>query len=370
MENNENDSYEVIDIKKQKREKRDETKIDIEEIKKKEIFDLTEREFVSRFKYEISDIYNRKRILKDDSSVAPIWLQLLDAIFLFAFMTGIPVIGLIVMLKDSSSDLFAKIWVISLVSLSVVLSIFGFFYTISRILNKKHSRLFIFKDKRTQAETPYQKGVFKEAIFNMLGLKYSSFKPGLKRFLGEIFGVYSHVEEIFTGVYHGMPFDIVDQSSVYGVNSVIFITKISKPFTWDIRIWNAAETKSFLFSSVNKDPSFQLVNLEDVNFAREYKTFAQDQVEARYLLTPAFLERVKRYRNVKLCDIEIAFSQKYPQFGNVFFHIKTGMDMFEFPPNNIYEMEARAKAVYNILFEIKDILKIVDTLKLDQDIGM
>ncbi|MBR4508250.1 MAG: DUF3137 domain-containing protein [Elusimicrobiaceae bacterium] len=324
----------------------------------KDIFDLSEAEFIYYFQEKIFSLYcsvKNKKIYQKVADPA----SCLKSIF-FVFISIVLLILLFWFIMTSFTNM----------SFLIALTSMLFLAFWCRIV----ARFFISKINIIKKESPISEEAinlhFKKAVFNMLGLSHEDINLGIdmrvlirfydifKQLFGQVNG---NIEEIFTGAYHKIPFTMVEQFN--GIShDVLLITKTSKSFKGEIQI--VSSTRPTL------GKGFQPVNLEDVKFSKEYNVYAQDQVEARYLLTPAFLERVKRYRNVKLCDMEIAFSQKYPQFGNVFFHIKTGMDMFELPANNMGSKEARAKAVYNILFEIKDILRIVDTLKLDQDIGM
>ncbi len=83
---------------------------------------------------------------------------------------------------------------------------------------------------------------------------------------------------------------------------------------------NGSVTASFFFKS-----SLERVQLEDPVFEREWEVYAEDQVEARYLLTPALMERMLEIKR-RFFGQRIEFSF----FNNrVMIAVQTGQDMFE-----------------------------------------
>lgn len=116
-------------------------------------------------------------------------------------------------------------------------------------------------------------------------------------------------------------------------------------------------------SDLNKK-DIQQVHLEDVDFEKRFNAYSTDQVEARYLLTTAFMERFKNLAFVFNADkIEASFSGNY-----VLIAIYTRKDLFKL--GNI------TKPVYNfnqfktMIDEFVSILELIDELKLNQNIGM
>jgi hypothetical protein len=68
----------------------------------------------------------------------------------------------------------------------------------------------------------------------------------------------------------------------------------------------------------------ELVKLEDPEFEKEFVVYADDQVEARYVLTPALMERLVEFR--RKADRPVRFSFAGP---SVCIAIETGRNMFE-----------------------------------------
>ncbi len=110
----------------------------------------------------------------------------------------------------------------------------------------------------------------------------------------------------------------------------------------------------------------QKVLLEDNVFNDKFVVFSEDQIEARYLLTPSFMSRLLKYKTShKSKWLSVVFNNDISPVSNVFLDIGINKDFFE-----VNDDPLSAKTYWNILQEIKEILEIIDALKLDQDIGL
>lgn len=108
----------------------------------------------------------------------------------------------------------------------------------------------------------------------------------------------------------------------------------------------------------------QRVQLEDLLFEKIFEVFSDNQIEARYLLTTAFMERV-----LKLRDLFKGKTIQFSFFDNkLLIAISTAQDMFEpcaFFKNNLN------KTQIDLVFEqFYQIFMIIDILKLTQKIGI
>jgi len=65
-----------------------------------------------------------------------------------------------------------------------------------------------------------------------------------------------------------------------------------------------------------------LVQLEDVEFEKEFAVYSTDQIEARYILTPSFMERLLKLRREIGQDIYISFSEN-----KIFLTLPSSMDL-------------------------------------------
>lgn len=106
------------------------------------------------------------------------------------------------------------------------------------------------------------------------------------------------------------------------------------------------------------------VKLEDPEFDKKYVVYSTDQVEARYLITTAFMERFKM--------IENAFSSKFAYCSfkgkSIYIAPHTGKDLFNLcslvkPIGNREQFET----LFN---EFAAILELVDYFKLDKKLGL
>ncbi len=108
----------------------------------------------------------------------------------------------------------------------------------------------------------------------------------------------------------------------------------------------------------------QQVNLEDIEFEKEYNVYSNDQIEARYVLTTAFMER---FKNIKLAfrasKIEASISEQ-----GILLAISTNRDLFKV--GRLWRPVADYKQFKTLAEEFASILELIDTLKLEQNIGM
>tara|TARA_B100000029_G_scaffold152723_1_gene147846 strand:- start:1042 stop:2076 length:1035 start_codon:yes stop_codon:yes gene_type:complete len=108
----------------------------------------------------------------------------------------------------------------------------------------------------------------------------------------------------------------------------------------------------------------EVVRLEDPKFDKLFNVYSNDQIEARYLLTTTFMER--------LIEVEKAFGSKkiecsfYKQSLVMAIHLKK--DWFE--PGPITEIEDFQDDSKNLLADINSIFNICDTLQMDSEIRL
>lgn len=100
------------------------------------------------------------------------------------------------------------------------------------------------------------------------------------------------------------------------------------------------------------------VLLEDVVFSEKWKVFADDQVEARYILTPALMERmllVKRLFHGNRLDFSFWTD-------NLLIAIHTSKDMFE--TTSLFKSALDYQKVQEVICQLYSIFSVIDTLKL------
>ncbi len=105
------------------------------------------------------------------------------------------------------------------------------------------------------------------------------------------------------------------------------------------------------------------VNLEDPEFEKLYQVTSSDQIEARYLITPAFMNRMVELNKKGIGRMmTISFEED-----NVNIAISSSKDWFEIP---LFKPATDITNYRAILLELITIFSIIDTLKFDQNINM
>ncbi len=176
-------------------------------------------------------------------------------------------------------------------------------------------------------------------------------------------------DDCFKGKYKDVKIDIcetyLEKESGSGKNRTV-ITKFDGVL---VRLLPKRKYKGIIL--IKKDhlidfvpEGMQQVHLEDVEFEKKYNVYSNDQIEARYILTTAFMER---FNNISLAfnasKIEASISEQ-----GILIGISTVRDLFKVgklhKPVCDYEQFNRMKE------EFASILELIDELKLYQNIGM
>lgn len=114
----------------------------------------------------------------------------------------------------------------------------------------------------------------------------------------------------------------------------------------------------------HKIPGLQKVILEDSGFERYFEVYSDDQIEARYLLTTGFMERILHLRD--LYDgksIQMCFNNN-----QLLLAIPTTQNMFE--ANSFFRSNINRRKIDTVFEQFYTIFSIVKLLKLNQKIGM
>lgn len=105
--------------------------------------------------------------------------------------------------------------------------------------------------------------------------------------------------------------------------------------------------------------SGERVKLEDPDFEDKFQVYATDQIEARYLLTPGFMQRLLDLLNASFIkNIQFAFDD-----GKLFMSLESSKKFFEGGDNELDDPEY----VLNIIRDISLVFDIVKTLNLTQE---
>lgn len=108
---------------------------------------------------------------------------------------------------------------------------------------------------------------------------------------------------------------------------------------------------------------FEEVKLEDPEFMQKYVVYSDNQVEARYILTTAFIERFLK--------MKVAFKAKYIRAafkdGKITIAINAGRDLFQMA--NL-EKDTDSNTFTELFDEILSVLELINALKLNQKLGL
>lgn len=115
-----------------------------------------------------------------------------------------------------------------------------------------------------------------------------------------------------------------------------------------------------LFNIFKKIRRTERVKLEDVVFEKHFEVFSDNQIEARYLLTTAFMERMLKAKKV--------FHGKTIQFSffdnKLLIAIETNQNMFEV--SSLFSRTTNRKMINQAFEQFTSVMALVDTLKLQK----
>ena len=181
-------------------------------------------------------------------------------------------------------------------------------------------------------------------------------------------------EDHITGTYKDIKVDLFetklskdsDENSSTTLNTVfdgiIVELSMNKSFSGKTVVKKDIGTVGNWF--IKKSTSLKKVKLEDPIFEKMFEVYSDDQVEARYLLTVTFIERLKELvENFGGKSIQCCFYNN-----KLLMMIPIEKDLFE--TGSIYEAEDFIDDSKSLLKELSLIFNIIDTLKLNMKINL
>lgn len=119
-----------------------------------------------------------------------------------------------------------------------------------------------------------------------------------------------------------------------------------------------------IFNLFKHIPGLQRVKLEDMYFEDIFEAYSSDQIEARYLLTTAFMERMLRLTELyEGKTIRFSFNDN-----RLLLAVPTKQDMFE--ACSFFRSNVNKKKIDKVFEQFYTVFSVVDVLKLNQKIGM
>lgn len=120
----------------------------------------------------------------------------------------------------------------------------------------------------------------------------------------------------------------------------------------------------FTFREIFRQSKIKLekrVNLEDVIFSKKWKVYAEDQVEARYVLTPALMERmlaVKKLFHGNRLDFSFWGN-------NLLIAVHTNKDMFE--TTSLFKSALDYRKVQEVICQLYSVFSVIEVLKIQNE---
>ncbi len=182
---------------------------------------------------------------------------------------------------------------------------------------------------------------------------------------------YIRYDDCFEGKYKNVDFVIEEvcterQGQKIGqkfpvFNGVVIQFKIHKKFNNSHTLIYPTYDVIFHKSPLNH---LHYTELEDVRFQKKYNVFTNDDVAARYLITPTLMEKINNIKS------RFNAEQIYMAFYNekLFLSLCTYENLFEF--KDLRKSICDYGQLLKMGEEIISILKLIDYFKLDQNIGM
>ncbi len=178
-----------------------------------------------------------------------------------------------------------------------------------------------------------------------------------------------YYDDIFGGTHKGITFEIIEGKYTWQTpgkinrivtvfNGVILKVKLDKNFLGHTVLCSDSDFRNLSLKELKR------VTLKDVKFEDKFDVFTDDEIEARYLITPSFMERLKNIKTAFFANaVRCAFYH-----GFLFIALSTPKDLFSLcsldKPVDDFKQ-------YNVLCEeIISIIKLIDYFKLDEKIGL
>lgn len=175
----------------------------------------------------------------------------------------------------------------------------------------------------------------------------------------------SSFDDCLHGTYNGVELGISETELTYVTRSGKH--RHSRPVFKGLFVCFKSFKKFQYRTIIKRDTAFFLtgrekVSLEDPEFESLYSVISDDQIEARYLITPAFMNRMVELNKKGIGRMmTVSFEED-----NVNIAISSSKDWFEIP---LFKPATDIVNYRAIILELISIFSIIDTLKLDQNIG-
>ena len=185
----------------------------------------------------------------------------------------------------------------------------------------------------------------------------------------------SKYDDVFVGIHNDVKYGILEgeflrivntrkgKSNERVFNGVVIKLKMNKNFSGNTVIDQSKFAQIFQYVGFDKS-GLTKTSLEDVEFNKMYEVYTDDEVEARYLITPSFMQRLKAIKVAFNANkVRCSFYKNYLLVG-----LFTSKDLFSIC--SLFKPIDDPKQFFAMYEEIVSIIKLIDHFKLDQKIGM
>lgn len=276
-----------------------------------------------------------------------------------AIIGGVGLVGLVVLIwLNDAADINVEEFSIELAIALLLLYVVGVSYLALYRLRKLHGEV---------------KGFLLDKVCGFMGLSYKATPVGFPfdnfNDIGLLPGHHQRkLEDNISGRHDGIDFSLCEavlkrrQRSSRGnttyvevYHGVLFQFTFAKRFSGRTLVSRDSGKIGNFFKGIGKQ---ERIKLEDPRFEKLFEVYSSDQVEARYLLTPTFMERI--------LDLAESFGQKSVELAFVDDHllvsIRVTSDQFE--GGGMFKSMDDKKRVETLIEELCNIYDIIDTLKL------
>ena len=174
-------------------------------------------------------------------------------------------------------------------------------------------------------------------------------------------------DDIFIGSYKNVPYHIIESEYEIGsgknrkvvFNGVIVRIDMNKNFGGHTVI-----RPDNLLHIADGVGHLKRTTLEDVVFEKKFDVYTDDEVEARYLITPSFMERLNNMKTAFKADkVSCAFHESH-----LFVALHTRKDLFSLC--SLTKPIDDSRQYFEMYEEMVSIVKLIDHFKLEQKIGL
>ncbi len=175
------------------------------------------------------------------------------------------------------------------------------------------------------------------------------------------------IDEAFKGHYKNTLFSVAETLLKYTKRSrkhrrtvsvfkgVMIAIKLQKEINSQSVIYNEFLTFKQAFSDLEK------VELEDDEFMKEYNIYSTNQMEVRFILTPRFIERLKKMKQAfQTKRIDMAIFENH-----LLLCLHVNKNMFE--PFSVFKSLYNMRPYVRFYNEMKSVTQLIDVLQIEND---